>query len=91
MDLIIKLSCVSSSQKKTVAEDIVCHVVCMLGEIISYLGLPKSLITEEFVLEGYVEYRQMPNSCSPLYEFCFVPASLIRIPEPTTPGMQRLW
>ena len=27
MDLIIKLSCVSSSQKKTAGEDIVCHVL----------------------------------------------------------------
>lgn len=31
MDLIIKLSCVLSSQKKTLGEDIVCHVLNNMG------------------------------------------------------------
>ncbi|KAM7338243.1 hypothetical protein ACRRTK_001727 [Alexandromys fortis] len=51
--------------KKTVGEDIVCHAVCMLGEIISYLGLPKSLITEEFVLERFI--NQNPRTYNSRY------------------------
>ncbi|XP_021008524.1 melanoma-associated antigen 10-like [Mus caroli] len=34
---------------------------------------PRKLISEEFVQEGYLEYRQVPNSDPPSYEFLWGP------------------
>ncbi|XP_050997041.1 melanoma-associated antigen 10-like [Acomys russatus] len=36
-------------------------------------GEPRSLITEDFVQEGYVQYRQVANSCPPRFEFLWGP------------------
>lgn len=60
-----------------VSEEIVCHVLNIMGlnagrnHFIS--GEPKSLITEGFVQEGYVLYRQVSDSHTSSHEFLWGP------------------
>ena len=41
----------------------------------SIFGEPRKLITKDLVQKGYLNYRQVPNSDPPLYEFLWGPRS----------------
>lgn len=75
--LVIIVLCVIFIENNCVSEEVFWDVMNSLGLFSGVdhfiFGEPKSLITEDFVQEGYVEYRQVPNSCPPRYEFLWGP------------------
>ncbi|KAL6087450.1 hypothetical protein STEG23_020962 [Scotinomys teguina] len=75
--LVIIVLCIIFIEDNCVSEEVFWNVLNSLGLYAGMnhfiFGEPKSLITEEFVQEGYVEYRQVPNSHPPRYEFLWGP------------------
>ncbi|KAL1765781.1 melanoma-associated antigen 11-like [Sigmodon hispidus] len=75
--LVIIVLCIIFIEDNCVSEEVFWNVLNNLGMYAGMdhfiFGEPKSLITEDFVQEGYVEYRQVPNSCPPRYEFSWGP------------------
>ncbi|XP_020740884.1 putative MAGE domain-containing protein MAGEA13P [Odocoileus virginianus] len=58
-------------------EERIWHVLNMIGVCAGLkdfiYGEPRKLITEDLVKEGYLEYKQVPNSDPPSYEFLWGP------------------
>ncbi|XP_021079651.1 melanoma-associated antigen 11 [Mesocricetus auratus] len=75
--LLIIVLCIIFIEDNCVSEEVFWNVLNSLGLYAGMdhfiFGEPRSLITEDFVQEGYVEYRQVPNSCPPRYEFLWGP------------------
>ncbi|XP_059106693.1 melanoma-associated antigen 10-like [Peromyscus eremicus] len=75
--LVIIVLCIIFIEDNCVSEEVFWNVLNSLGIYAGMdhfiFGEPKSLITEDFVQEGYVEYRQVPNSHPPRYEFLWGP------------------
>ncbi|XP_057616436.1 melanoma-associated antigen 11-like [Chionomys nivalis] len=75
--LVIIVLCVIFIEDNCVSEEVFWDVMNSLGLYAGVnhfiFGEPKSLITEYFVQEGYVEYRQVHNSSPPRYEFLWGP------------------
>ncbi|XP_036029839.1 melanoma-associated antigen 10-like [Onychomys torridus] len=75
--LVIIVLCIIFIEDNCVSEEVFWNVLNSLGLYADMdhfiFGEPKSLITEDFVQEGYVEYRQVPNSRPPRYEFLWGP------------------
>uniref|UniRef100_A0A8C6I6R7 MAGE family member A9 n=1 Tax=Mus spicilegus TaxID=10103 RepID=A0A8C6I6R7_MUSSI len=71
--LVILVLCVIFIENNCVREEVFWHAMNILGMQAGIdhfiFGEPRSLITEDFVEEGYVEYRQVPNSNPPCFEF----------------------
>ncbi|XP_076774375.1 melanoma-associated antigen 10-like [Arvicanthis niloticus] len=75
--LVIIVLCVIFIENNCVSEEVFWYAMNNLG---MYAGVDhfifgdlRSLITEDFVEEGYVEYRQVPNSQPPRFEFLWGP------------------
>ncbi|XP_032746224.1 melanoma-associated antigen 10-like [Rattus rattus] len=75
--LVIIVLCIIFIEDNCVSEEVFWHVMNSLGMYAGVdhfiFGDPRSLITEDFVQEGYVEYRQVPNSHPPRFEFLWGP------------------
>ncbi|XP_042638877.1 melanoma-associated antigen B16-like [Orycteropus afer afer] len=74
--LIVMLGVIFLNNNYTIVEEI-WYVLNALeirpGELHSYFGCPKKLITEEFVQERYLEYHSWANSNPACYEFVWGP------------------
>ncbi|XP_028609980.1 melanoma-associated antigen 10-like [Grammomys surdaster] len=75
--LVIIVLCIIFIENNCVSEEVFWYAMNNLGMyagVDHYIfGDPRSLITEDFVEEGYVEYRQVPNSQPPRFEFLWGP------------------
>lgn len=75
--LVIIVLCIIFIEDNCVSEEAFWNVMNALGMYAGVdhfiFGDPRSLITEDFVEEGYVEYRQVPNSLPPRFEFLWGP------------------
>ncbi|XP_031229907.1 melanoma-associated antigen 10-like [Mastomys coucha] len=75
--LVIMVLCIIFIEDNCVSEEVFWHVMNTLGMQAGVdhfvFGEPRSLITEDFVEEEYVEYRQVPNSHPPRFELLWGP------------------
>ncbi|GAB1302824.1 MAGE family member A9 [Apodemus speciosus] len=75
--LVIIVLCVIFIEDNCASEEAFWNAMNILGMYAGVdhfiFGEPRSLITEDFVEEGYVEYRQVPNSLPPRFEFLWGP------------------
>ncbi|XP_055455636.1 melanoma-associated antigen 11-like [Psammomys obesus] len=75
--LVIITLCIIYIEDNCVSEEVFWDVLNSLGLYAGVdhfiFGEPRSLITGEFVQEGYVEYRQVLNSCPPRFEYLWGP------------------
>ncbi|XP_021484617.1 melanoma-associated antigen 10-like [Meriones unguiculatus] len=75
--LVIITLCIIYIEDNCVSEEVFWDVLNSLGlyDGVDHFifGEPRSLITGEFVQEGYVEYRQVLNSCPPRFEYLWGP------------------
>ncbi|XP_052603453.1 LOW QUALITY PROTEIN: melanoma-associated antigen 10-like [Peromyscus californicus insignis] len=75
--LVIVMLCIIFIKDNCVSEEVLWQILNNMGlyarrEHFIY-GEPRRLITEHFVQEGYLEYRQVPDSDPPSHEFLWGP------------------
>lgn len=75
--LVIIMLCIIFIGENCVSEQDIWHILNAMGLYAGrdhfIFGEPRRLITEHFVQEGYLEYRQVPDSHPPSYEFLWGP------------------
>ncbi|KAL1765794.1 melanoma-associated antigen 10-like [Sigmodon hispidus] len=75
--LVIIILCIIFIEDNCVSEEVLWRILNNMGLYAGrdhfIYGEPRKLITEHFVQEGYLEYRQVPGSDPPTYEFLWGP------------------
>ncbi|XP_045154605.1 melanoma-associated antigen B10-like [Echinops telfairi] len=78
--LLMTVLCVIFMKGNSATEDVIWEVLNVMGIHAGkkhfIYGEPRKLITDDLVKEKYLEYRQVPNSEPPRYEFLWGPKAL---------------